>query len=226
MGSKEVPSNARGRTADSPFWGLNDTDQARFNQGWWCAYHHKPLSRGTHAAFRMGWVEGHQMLYDMGTRGPGRYRYTLARNIGGEKGIVLFCMLNPSTADDTADDPTIRRCKGFAKLWGYTQLRVVNLFAIRSTDPKALRDMDDPVGNGTNEIIADELKKADLLVLAWGATGGFVYQKMLFLDRFGKHPWKCLGVTKAGHPKHPLYIPYKVELVDYPTKAFMDKESV
>lgn len=156
----------------------------------------------------------------------GAYRFTLERRTraAGER-TVLFCMLNPSTADDVEDDPTIRRCIGFAERWGCSRLRVVNLFAARSTDPKGLRDMDDPIGEGNDDVIAAEIEQADLLVAAWGAVGGYVARKRAFLDRFGEHDWMCLGQTSAGHPKHPLYLRKDTELVPLRRGRFQGGDS-
>lgn len=190
----------------SGFWHMNDADQVRHKAGWWANYHEKPLSPGAHSAFKEGWHEGELML-----RGP-RYRFVLRRPIGGEKGIVLFCMLNPSTADDSVDDPTIRRCIGFAKLWGYTELRVVNLFAARATKPSMLLKMAFPIGRGNDAHVTTEIRGASLLVAAWGAASGVDKRKREFLKCFGEHEWMCLGQTKAGHPKHPLYLRLDTEL--------------
>jgi hypothetical protein len=210
-----VPENARGLTAQSTFWHMDDADQARHKAGWWASYNNKPLSPTAKPAFKEGWEEGQLML-----RGP-RYRFKLTRKLGGDKGVVLFCMLNPSTASATKDDPTIRRCVGFAKLWGFSELRVVNLFAVRSTKPSGLREVEDPIGRGNDEFVTNEISEADLLVAAWGATGGFIKRKREFLERFGHHAWMCLGHTKAGHPKHPLYQRSDTELEFFKTARFV-----
>jgi hypothetical protein len=78
-----------------------------------------------------------------------RYRYTLHRRLAGGAGRLCFCMLNPSTADARVDDPTVRRCVGYALAWGFAELECVNIFALRSTDPRALARADDPVGPRT-----------------------------------------------------------------------------
>lgn len=142
------------------------------------------------------------------------YRYTLDRGPlgdlfdipGGTEKRVLFVMLNPSTADERVDDPTIRRCVGFARQWGFRHLRVVNLFAARSTDPDALRDMEDPVGPQNDEVLARELARADRVVAAWGVHGSLHGRDRVVLELGARGDWWCLGVTKHGYPRHPLYV--------------------
>ena len=127
----------------------------------------------------------------------------------------VFIMLNPSTADGTEDDPTIRRCVGFAKSLGYDRLEVVNLFAFRATDPRALLALnheDDPVGIGNEKAVERALDHADLIICAWGAHGGHLGQDQTMLGWIDRHnyrdaPVAALGLTKEGHPRHPLYLP-------------------
>src|SRR5581483_9586135 len=95
------------------------------------------------------------------------YRYSLARFFG-DGGVVNFIMLNPSTADAETDDPTIRRCLGFAKAWGYGTLVVTNLFAYRATDPAELAKAGDPVGPDNDTRLWSEAQLSDLVVCAWG----------------------------------------------------------
>ena len=97
-----------------------------------------------------------------------RYRYLLSRRVGESSRRVLFLMLNPSKADEERNDATIRRCVGFARDWGYGILDVVNLFALMSTDPKALLKADDPVGPDNDVAIRAALEIADTVVPAWG----------------------------------------------------------
>jgi hypothetical protein len=143
----------------------------------------------------------------------GTYRYTLSRAWGDPTNRVAFCMLNPSTADASIDDPTIRRCIGFAKLWGAGALDVVNLFALRSTDPKALYKHHSPVQpRGTlinDEAIVAIAKAARFVVAAWGKHGSLLaraghIETMLWVCRVDL---VCLGVNGDGSPKHPLYLP-------------------
>ena len=139
--------------------------------------------------------------------GDEKYRYILTRRRGEGSRRVTFCMLNPSTADSCQDDPTIRRCTGFADLWGFTELVVVNLFALRSTDPKNLYQSNDPVGPDNDGYI-QRACAAELVICAWGAHGNFMNRGKQVLDTMrsnGVHV-RHLGLTKAGQPKHPLYL--------------------
>lgn len=146
----------------------------------------------------------------------GRYRYRLTREIAPPLGaqdthVVTFVMLNPSTADATVDDPTIRRCLGFARDWGYHRLEVVNLYGLRATNPKALRRVADPVGPENDHHIAAVAASADLVVGAWGvhATDD---QRVREVMRIIGRPIHALGVTKAGAPRHPRLLRRDAEL--------------
>jgi len=133
-----------------------------------------------------------------------KYRYSLARIWDDSLPRVLFVGLNPSTADDLCDDPTVRRCIGFADRWGYGGLTLVNLFAYRTTDPKGLADVRDPVGPDNDHWIAVEQARVESVVAAWGNRGVLLNRDAVVLDTL-EHA-HCLGVTKAGCPRHPLYL--------------------
>jgi len=135
------------------------------------------------------------------------YRYHLSRSgwLTGE-GICLFIMLNPSTATQNKDDPTIRRCKGFAKLWGFAKLEVVNLFAARATEPKELKEMEDPIGQGNDETILYTAKNARQIIVAWGAHGPYQERDKEVIRLLKDYDLYSLGTTKKGNPRHPLYI--------------------
>ena len=135
-----------------------------------------------------------------------RYRYRLWRRWDGARPVVAFVMLNPSTADARRDDPTIRRCIGFAKSWGFGGMEVVNLFAYRTTDPGELRRVTDPVGADNDRHIRRAIARADLVVLAWGARTRS--RRLLSLPHA-----RCLGLTRAGQPRHPLYLRRDASLV-------------
>lgn len=136
----------------------------------------------------------------------GRYRYSLTRHWGtGHR--LLFIMLNPSTADEHDDDPTIRRCIGFAQRNGFGELHVCNLFAYRATVPRQLRTADDPVGPLNDEWIQREMGHASLTVAAWGAWPGAEERAREVVKLAGHGPLFCLGTTKDGSPRHPLYVP-------------------
>jgi hypothetical protein len=140
----------------------------------------------------------------------GLYRYHLSRTLREEPGArVLFVMLNPSTADATVDDPTIRRCIGFAEREGGSVLEVVNLYGLRSPEPKALRAAPDPVGPDNDKHLRLALQFADVVICGWGANEGPIRGRSrvvadLALD-LGRTPM-CLGTTKSGAPRHPLYV--------------------
>lgn len=138
----------------------------------------------------------------------GLYRYDLFRRWHHDGENILWIMLNPSTADASIDDPTIRRVVGFSKRWGYTTAWVVNLFALRATDPKELKRAADPVGMLNDYVIRDRIEKADAIVAAWGAHGDYKLRSME-IERIVNNMDRrllCLGVTQAGHPRHPLYV--------------------
>ncbi len=135
-----------------------------------------------------------------------RYRYLLTRTWDEAKPVILFVMLNPSTADAYEDDPTIRRCVSFAKRDGYGGLEVTNLYAYRSTKPEELWRVFDPVGPENDYHIMRATERCAQRVAAWGANAksarSRIVRKML-ID-------PCvLGLTKKGFPKHPLYISAK-----------------
>lgn len=150
----------------------------------------------------------------------GCYRYSLTRIWDASLPRVCWIMLNPSTADGAIDDPTIRKCIGFAKKWGYGSIEVVNLFAFRATDPRDLpSNYITANGNDNHPALAMALSRAALVVCAWGAhhsdrTKPAWTRISRTMYRYLQAP-KCLGTTKEGHPRHPLYVPYSAELVDF-----------
>lgn len=140
----------------------------------------------------------------------GQYRYTLTRpatQLHPETGSAVFCMLNPSTADATVDDPTIRRCRGFAERWGCSGITVVNLYALRSKDPAVLWSHADPVGPMNDYWLSRVARECRDVVCAWGANARAdrVRDAVDLLEAAGAK-LLCLGTTAAGHPRHPLYV--------------------
>ena len=115
----------------------------------------------------------------------------------------MFIMLNPATADATRNDPTIRRCIGFARDWGYGGVRVGNLFAWRTPYPEVLRAVTDPVGQENDGALQEMAGGSALVVAAWGVHGQWRDRARAFRDEF-THPLHALGITKAGEPAHPL----------------------
>ena len=130
-----------------------------------------------------------------------KYRYQLSRIWDEEKPTVLFIMLNPSTADADRDDPTIRRVMNFAKSWGYGGVFVGNLYAFRSTDPKALRHTDDPIGEDNIEHIQTLIGITERVIYAWGNH----HKEPEWLKDLVDTPY-CIDISKNGIPKHPLYL--------------------
>jgi hypothetical protein len=144
-----------------------------------------------------------------------RYRYWLLRTWDLEKPRVAFVGLNPSTADEREDDPTIRRCIGFAKLWGYGGLLMLNMYAFRSTKPGKMwekhRNGGDIVGGKQNyvEAMQNYIAEFDVeqVIAAWGSD------KLTRHVTFKTASWKldCLKINDDGQPGHPLYLPYMAE---------------
>lgn len=139
----------------------------------------------------------------------GRYRFSLCRRWDWQRGQCLYVMLNPSTADAFEDDATIRSCIRLAKSYGLGAIEVVNLFAWRATDPKNLpAKPSDAIGPGNHTAIETALERSEKVICAWGAHPYAARSAPAVLDLIGlyKPVAYCLGKTKAGAPKHPLYI--------------------
>ncbi len=145
----------------------------------------------------------------------GRYRYSLGRTWDTAIPPVCFIMLNPSTADAVTDDPTIRRCMGFAKSWGAGGIVVVNLFALRSTDPTVLhRDSFGAIGPHNDHHILRETEGRHIIA-AWGVHGCVAGRDKAVMRILEGRSVECLGLTKAGHPRHPLYVPASMKPVKF-----------
>ncbi len=139
-----------------------------------------------------------------------KYRYLLTRVWMPDQPKVLFVMLNPSTATEVQNDPTVERCERRARTLGFGGFRVTNIFAYRATDPKVMRAQADPVGPENDTAIRDSASWADRVICAWGTHGAHLSRGPAVegLLRQTGHPLYHLGLSKAGHPKHPLYISY------------------
>jgi len=135
-----------------------------------------------------------------------QYRYTLTR-VWRSEPCVMFIGLNPSTADETVNDPTVRRCMGFAASWGFGGMVMTNLFAFRSTNPEELKNTDDPVGPENNLRLREEAMKAPLIVACWGGHGQYLDRAREIAVLLAPNVVHCLGLTRRGEPKHPLYLP-------------------
>ena len=141
------------------------------------------------------------------------YRYALTRvwEPSGRK--VLFIMLNPSKATERQNDPTIERCERRARTLGFGGFRAVNIFGLRETDPRQLRRHTAPTGPDNDSVVAQSCLWADMIIAAWGAHGdhlGRGHEMRDILCATGR-PIHHLGLTKHGHPRHPLYIAYAMQ---------------
>ena len=135
-----------------------------------------------------------------------RYRYSLIRAWDLSLPRVAFIMLNPSTADETALDPTLRRCLNFARWWDFGSFEIGNLFALRSTDPSALRDDPDPEGPENDDALRTIAGRAALIVCGWGTNGPYRNRADRVCRLLAGHTLHALRLTKAGDPSHPLYL--------------------
>lgn len=144
-----------------------------------------------------------------------RYRYTLLRRKPlefcnpGPDSAVMFIGLNPSTADETKNDPTIRRCMDFAERWGHNILLMTNLFAFRETIPALMRAQPHPIGKDNDHWLVVCARNSKRIVAAWGKDGRFMARDVevcKLLCGPAVLGIECLGVNKDGTPKHPLYL--------------------
>ena len=139
-----------------------------------------------------------------------RYRYSLVRTWDEAGRKALFVMLNPSTATEVQNDPTVERCERRARHLGYGAFRVTNIFAWRATDPRDMRAAADPVGPQNDAALTEGADWADDIIAAWGVHGAHLARGAAVADMLGRQgkPLYHLGLSKAGHPRHPLYLPY------------------
>ena len=137
----------------------------------------------------------------------GRYRYSLWRAWSAYHPRIAFVLLNPSTADEQRNDPTIRRCMGFARAWNFGSMEVVNLFAYRATDDRELLKTDDPIGEENNYYLVQAVELCSTVVVGWGTRGTLLARDRQILSLIaGRKDVHCLGITKNGQPRHPLYL--------------------
>jgi len=147
-----------------------------------------------------------------------RFRYLLWRDWSGlsmRATSVLFVMLNPSTATELVLDPTLTRCQGFTRRLGYSRFEVVNLFALRSTDPAGLHNIDDPVGPDNDQIIAERIAHAHVTIVGWGAFPMAAARAKRLVELADGKTLFCLGTTKQGWPRHPLYLKSSSKLEEW-----------
>ena len=146
----------------------------------------------------------------------GRYRYSLWRAWSPYHPRIAFILLNPSTANEQINDPTIQRCMGFARAWNFGSMEVVNLFAYRATNYKDLFNVSDPVGAENNRFLMQAFERCPTVVLGWGVRGTFLSRDHQVLSLLaGRNDLYCLGITKAGQPRHPLYVKGDMSLVTF-----------
>lgn len=138
------------------------------------------------------------------------YRYALTRTWDETGRKALFIMLNPSTATEVQNDPTVERCERRSRTLGFGAFCVTNIFAWRDTDPRKMRAASEPIGTENDATILGFCPWADQIIAAWGTHGAHLNRgpAMLQILRGVGQPLYHLGLTKEGHPKHPLYIAY------------------
>jgi hypothetical protein len=145
-----------------------------------------------------------------------KYRYTLWREVNPNgEGYVQWIALNPSTADETKDDPTVRRMQGFSRDWGARYCLVTNVFAFRATNPRDMKAQHDPWGPTNMHHIQRLAKHARMVVAAWGVHGAWMRADLSLQQALSDIPLKCLGKTKDGQPRHPLYIKATQSPIEY-----------
>ena len=148
----------------------------------------------------------------------GRYRYLLERR-WTEGPICVFVGLNPSTANADSDDATVRKCAALARTWGFSGITMANLFAVRCRYPRILSTHQDPVGPENDRFLIPIIKQAHTVVAMWGNRGLKPYDTSTRRDQYIlslRDDWQCVGITKHGAPRHPLYIAKSSILMKFP----------
>jgi hypothetical protein len=149
----------------------------------------------------------------------GEYRYYLNRRWAPGGQTCTFVMLNPSTATEDQDDPTVAKCRRFSQQWGFNALTVANIFALRSTDPRNLYTHPDPIGLNNDTWILKAAREASLVVVAWGNHGRLLNRndavRRILFNSQDRLDVRCFRITKAGQPEHPLYQPFARELIRF-----------
>ena len=155
----------------------------------------------------------------------GLYRYRLWRDWGAGE-TLLWVMLNPSTADHLGNnDATIERCERRSARWGFGRVEIVNLFALRTTDPRGLLGVVDPIGGDNDRSIVEAVRDADRILCAWGSHGRLGGRATAVLGLLRGYPLSCLAVNRSGEPAHPLYLPYSLTPIPYPPPASRPHEA-
>lgn len=147
--------------------------------------------------------------------GCDQFRYLLQIVWDDQRPLCQFIGLNPSTADEMKDDPTLRRCKAFARGWGCGGLMMTNLFAYRATSPAVMKTQPSPIGQDNDAWILWAASQAHLIICAWGNNGEFKGRDFQVLHLLESRFLNCLRLTGAGQPEHPLYIPAPTQPIRY-----------
>lgn len=151
-----------------------------------------------------------------------KYRYHLTQVWDNSKSNLIWLLLNPSTADEVKNDPTVERCEKRARMWGFGGVEVFNIFAYRATDPQDMRNASDPVGPDNDYWMRNfALKSRDTTaVVAWGDHGKYMNRGEHVLELLKEHKakFKALKINSSGHPSHPLYLSYKLKPVSFKPK--------
>lgn len=147
-----------------------------------------------------------------------KYRYYLKREFKpNAKKFLVFIMLNPSTANEEYNDPTVERCQNHAINKNYEGMIVLNIFAYRTTDPKKLLEIKNPIGEKNNETIIETIKKHKDIICAWGNHGKILErsEEVKKILKENRARTQAFQITKVGEPKHPLYVSYNKELQEF-----------
>lgn len=152
-----------------------------------------------------------------------QYRYSLWRSWEDRSNRVAFILLNPSQANEVEDDPTIRRCIGFARDWGYGSMEIVNLFAYCATKVQTLKKARDPIGSENDLYILQAAERASLLIYAWGNWGALRGRNLEVLGLLREAKSGCLGLTNSGQPRHPLYLSKSSIIEPFDSAKWLEK---
>lgn len=145
-----------------------------------------------------------------------KYRYNLWRIWEPEYPKINWLMLNPSTADENVEDPTISKCIRFSKMWGYGSVYITNIFAYRATAPEDMKAQADPIGPNNDWYVWSTAKMVDKVICAWGNHGEHLGRADHTRNMLKDVELHCLKLNKTGEPQHPLYLPFKTTPILYP----------
>ena len=155
----------------------------------------------------------------------GMYRYRLDRTVSDSGPVFAFFGVNPSTADASSDDSTVRKWRGFTQRWGGSRFIVGNVFAYRATDVRQLATVEDAFGDLIGDHTTSIITEADILVPCWGNTSKvppslrYAFGELMDALLSSGKPVKCFGLTASGDPRHPLMLGYSTSLVDYKNES-------